>query len=283
MVEAFLIEKFLLSIPELALKFPIDTMYEYAKTWLSFTLVTVWFKNIFKSSFQLFFSNSSNSSSFFSQIVRRYYKIHLEPRKPKLSSAAFGRFRLEVQDEKILASKTTQDVAATPVSESSFQRSPSISASLCDSEKLANVAATAIVEVNIPHEEALRSVEKWVYNLLKFAFSGPHKNKSGIIAKDWIAGLNEQAKKISAISGSKKNSRSFVFKSVNEKSRTPKLTKLRAEVAPNGRIFLLEKTHFCECHVIGFKYIVPCIVPTKIAKVLKKTLYSRWDIWTMTS
>lgn len=166
--------------------------------------------------------------------VHRYYKIHVEPRKPKISSNAFGKFRLEVQDEKIQTSKNVQDVAATPVSENSFQRSPSISASLCDSEKLANVAATAIVEVNIPHEEALRSVEKWVYNLLKFAFSGPHKNKSGIIAKDWIASLNEQAKKISAGSGNKRNSRPFLFKSVNEKSRTPKLTKLRAEVTPNG-------------------------------------------------
>ena len=167
--------------------------------------------------------------------VHRYYKIYVEPRKPNLSSTAFGKLRFEVQEDKILASKSDKDLAATPVSESSFQRSPSVSASLCDSEKLANVSLQATVEAPILQEEALRNIEKWVYNLLKFAFSGPHKNRSGIIARDWLENLNEQAKKISAGSGSKKQAKSFVFKSVNEKSRTPKLTKLRAEVAPNGK------------------------------------------------
>ena len=71
------------------------------------------------------------------------------------------------------------------------------------------------------------------YKNLCLHLLGSTKNQHGIIVSDWLNGLNEQTKKLATVSS--RNGFKITFERISDKSRTPKLTKLRAEMTPTGK------------------------------------------------
>ena len=170
------------------------------------------------------------------QSVIRYYSINFQPYVRQLKTEAktkkislqekVSKYRFEKSQ---LSVKTNEHLVV-------HTREPSLSggASLCESEK--QTSLTADTPDSLPSsDETIRNIEKWAFNFTKFALSGPNKNRHKIIVSDWLNALNEQTKKLS--SASSRSGYKITFDNISEKSRTPKITKLRAEITPTGKLF----------------------------------------------